>query len=220
MPLLLEPGSKFVMIGDSITDCERARPVGEGLFGALGKGYASLADSLFQASNPEARIRVVNMGTSGNTVRDLRARWQTDVLDLQPDWLSIMIGINDVWRQFDTPWQREWHVLQDEYAATLGELVEQTRPRLKGMILLTPYMVEPNRADPMRATMERYAAVVRNLAMRHDAVFVDTQAAFDEVLEHLHPMALAWDRIHPTQVGHMVIARALLNGLGYAWRAE
>ncbi|KPV51615.1 GDSL family lipase, partial [Kouleothrix aurantiaca] len=96
MPLLLEPGSKFVMIGDSITDCERARPVGEGLFGALGKGYASLADSLLQATSPEARIRVVNMGTSGNTVRDLRARWQTDVLDPQPDWPPITIGINDL----------------------------------------------------------------------------------------------------------------------------
>ena len=217
MPLLLEPGSKFVMIGDSITDCERAQPVGEGLFGALGKGYAGLADSLVQATYPAARIRVVNMGTSGNTVRDLQARWQADVVDLQPDWLSIMIGINDVWRQFDSPWQREWHVPLDEYAATLGGLVAQTRPRLKGLVLLTPYMVEPNRADPMRVAMERYAAVVRELAARHDAVFVDTQAAFDAVLAHLHPMALAWDRIHPTQVGHMVLARALLAALGYAW---
>jgi lysophospholipase L1-like esterase len=69
----------------------------------LGTGYVSLVDSLLRAAYPQGRIRMVNMGTSGNTVRDLAERWQTDVLDLEPDWLSIMIGINDVWRQFDSP---------------------------------------------------------------------------------------------------------------------
>jgi lysophospholipase L1-like esterase len=102
----IEPGSKLVMIGDSITDAERARPVGEGLFSAQGRGYVSMVDALLGAVYPRHAIRVVNMGVSGNTVRDLKARWQTDVLDLKPDWLSILIGDNDVWRQFDTPWQR------------------------------------------------------------------------------------------------------------------
>jgi lysophospholipase L1-like esterase len=108
--MLIQPNSKLVMIGDSITDCGRARPVGEGLFEALGKGYVSLVDASLQAKEARQRIRVVNMGTSGNTVRDLKARWQSDVFDLNPDWLSIMIGINDVWRQFDSPLQAEWGV--------------------------------------------------------------------------------------------------------------
>ena len=82
------------MIGDSITDCERARPVGEGLFDASGKGYVSFVDGLLQARYTDHGIRVVNMGLSGNTVRDLQGRWQSDVLDLQPDWVSICIGIN------------------------------------------------------------------------------------------------------------------------------
>lgn len=215
--LRLEADTKLVMIGDSITDCERARPIGEGLFNALGKGYVSLVDSLLQATYPERGIRVVNMGTSGNTVRDLEARWQTDVLDLKPDWLSIMIGINDVWRQFDSPWQPEWAVTLDEYRPTLERLVAQTRPQLKGLVLLTPYFIEPNRADPMRAMMDRYGAVVRELALQYDAVFVDTQAAFNATMEHIHPTGLAWDRIHPGQVGHMVLARAFLTAIGYDW---
>ena len=70
------------MIGDSITDCERARPVGEGLFDALGKGYVSFVDGLLQARYPAHGIRVVNMGLSGNSVRDLQGSWQLDVLDL------------------------------------------------------------------------------------------------------------------------------------------
>lgn len=215
--LCLESGTKLVMIGDSITDCERARPIGEGLFNALGKGYVSLVDSLLQATYPERNIRVVNMGTSGNTVRDLEARWQTDVVDLKPDWLSIMIGINDVWRQFDTPWQPEWAVTLDEYRPTLERLVAQTRPQVKGLVLLTPYVIEPNPTDPMRAMMDRYGAVVRELASQYDAVFVDTQAAFNSAMSHIHPTGIAWDRIHPGQVGHMVLARVFLSAIGYDW---
>ena len=166
----IKPGSKLVMIGDSITDSERARPNGEGLFQALGKGYVSLVDGLIHSSHPEYRIRVVNMGCSGNTVRDLKTRWQADVLDRKPDWLSIMIGINDVWRQYDTPLQTEWQVPLAEYEQTLDALVRKTRPRVKGLILATPYLLEPNRADPMRATMDQYSAVVRKLARKHGAI--------------------------------------------------
>jgi lysophospholipase L1-like esterase len=220
MPLRIHPNSKLILIGDSITDCERARPIGEGLFEALGRGYVSLVHSMLSAVTPERRVRVVNMGTSGNTVRDLAARWQTDVLDQQPDWLSVMIGINDVWRQFDSPLQTEIHVPLGEYAETLTRLVARTRPHLQGLVLMTPYFIEPNRADPMRAQMDRYGAVVREVAAAYDAVFVDTQAAFDGVLEHLHPMTLAWDRVHPTLAGHMVLARAFLNAIGFEWREQ
>jgi len=175
-------------------------------------------DGLLQATIPEQRIRVVNMGIGGNTVRDLDARWQADVLEQQPGWLSIMIGINDGWRQFDSPLQTEIHVPLDEYGETLAQLVTTTRPRLKGMVLMTPYFIEPSRADPMRAQMDRYGVVVREVAAAHAAVFVDTQAAFDRVLAQLHPMTLAWDRVHPTLTGHMVLARAFLNAVGYEWQ--
>ena len=205
--------TKLLMIGDSVTDCERARPVGEGLFEALGKGYVSLVDATLQATHPEAGIRVVNMGTSGNTVRDLKARWQADVLDLEPQWLSVMIGINDVWRQFDTPFQTEWAVGLAEYHETLEALVTQTKPKLEGLVLMTPYFMEPHLADPMRKRMDEYGHVVRQVATKHGAIFVDTQAAFDRVMVHLHPMALAWDRIHPNRIGHNLLARAFLEAI-------
>ncbi len=213
--MIIPPNSKLVMIGDSITDSERARPDGEGLFDALGKGYVSLVDGLLTARYPARRIRIVNKGLGGNTVRDLRYRWQTDVLDLKPDWLSICIGINDVWRQFDSPLQTERHVLLDEYTHTLEELVQTTRPTLKGLVLMTPYLIEPNPTDAMRAMMDEYGATVRQLAEKYQALLVDTQAAFDVVLKDLHPMALAWDRVHPNRTGHTVLARAFLQTIGY-----
>lgn len=209
--------SKLVMIGDSITDAGRAQPVGEGLGETLGRGYVALVDALLGAAYPELGIRVVNMGTSGNTVRDLKTRWQRDVLDLKPDWLSVMIGINDVWRQFDSPRQPEIAVPLDEYEQTLDELVARTLPNVQGLVLMTPFYIEPNKSDAMRARMDEYGAVVKQLAQKHNALFVDTQAAFDDVLTHCYPATLAWDRVHPGQVGHMVLARAFLKAMDFAW---
>lgn len=215
--MLLEQNDKLVMIGDSVTDMGRARPVGEGLAGAIGDSYVSLVEGLFQATCPEKRIRVINMGCSGNTVVDLKERWQTDVFDLKPDWLSIMIGINDVWRQFDTPLQTEKHVLPERYGNILEELVAATKPTVKGIVLMTPYYIEPNPQDAMRARMDEYGAMVKKIAQKYNTVFVDTQAYFNEACKYVHPNAFTWDRVHPNRMGHMVIARAFMEAIGYQW---
>lgn len=128
-----------------------------------------------------------------------------------------MIGINDVWRQFDRPLITEVHVYIDEYECMLRELVAQTRPQLKGLVLMTPFYIEPNWGDAMRARMDAYGQVVKAVASEYDAVFVDTQAAYDQILAHMYPAALAWDRVHPGQAGHTVLARAFLNEIGFDW---
>lgn len=218
MALLFEKGSKIVCIGDSITDFERARPVGEGLFGAIGKSYVGIVDGLLRATDPTLHLRMINMGIGGNTSRDLAARWQTDVLDLAPDYVTVLIGINDVWRQFDSPEIVEDHVYPEEYRQTLSRLITETLPVVKGMVLMTPYMMEPNRQDPMRARMDEYGAIVKEIAAENHLPCIDLQAAFDEYFQEYHPASINWDRIHPNVAGHCIIARALLNGIGFAWR--
>jgi lysophospholipase L1-like esterase len=218
--MLLSKGQKLLFIGDSISDCGRARPAGEGRDDALGKGYVSMVDALLQSVYPELAIRVVNKGISGNTVRDLSARWAEDVLQAKPDWVAIMIGINDVWRQFDMPRIQERHVYKDEYETTLRRLVLETAPSVEGIVLMTPFYIEPNAADPMRAAMDQYGEVVRAIADEAGAVFVDTQAAFAPLLKEMYPAALAWDRVHPSPVGHMALARAFLNAIGFEWTRE
>jgi lysophospholipase L1-like esterase len=213
--MLILSKSKLLFIGDSITDCGRERPIGEGV--GLGNGYVSLVNALVAATYPQDPIHVVNTGIGGNTIRDLAARWQTDVLDLDPDWLSIMIGINDVWRQFDTPFQPEGHVSLDEYATKLELLIQTTLPRLKGLILMTPYFIESNKSDAMRMMMDQYGNAMRQLSGKFKTIFVDTQSAFDTSLQYRDPMSLAGDRIHPNQVGHMILARAFLKAVGYEW---
>jgi len=215
--MIIEPNSRLLMIGDSITDCERSLPVGEAVDDKLGNGYVSQVNALLSATYPSRDIRVINTGISGNTVLDLAARWERDVLALEPHWLSIMIGINDVWRQFDSPLLRKEHVSLNDYTATLERLVAQTRPRLKGLVLMSPYFIEPNESEPMRAMMDKYGAAMRKIARRHSAVFVDTQAAFNDAMKYIHPMSLAWDRVHPGQAGHMILTRAFLNAVRYKW---
>ena len=212
--MLLEKNDTLLFIGDSISDYERKRPVGEGLFNALGHSYVACAGALLNCMYPELHLRVINMGVSGNQVRDLDARWQTDVMDLQPQWVSVLIGINDVWRQFDCPQMPETHVSLQEYEETYARLIERTLPQVKGMILMTPYYMEPNRQDPMRARMDEYGAVVRKLADKYHLTFVDLQAGWDRLFQHMHSTNIAWDRVHPNQTGCMYIAKQFLQAIG------
>lgn len=213
----IDPNSKLLMIGDSITDTGRARPVGEGRGDALGNGYVMMLDAIVGAVHPEMGTRVINMGISGNTVRDLKARWQSDVFDLEPDYVSVMIGANDVWRRFDAPLRRELHVPIDEYEQTYDELVATTLPHVKGMILITPFYLEPNRDDAMRAMMDAYGEAVRNIARRRGTTIVDSQATFDALLDVVYPAAISWDRVHLNHVGAMALARAIAQALEVEW---
>jgi len=206
--------SKLLFIGDSITDAGRSEG-GEvtpwSPMVGLGSGYVNLINALIEAERPDLKIRIINRGLSGNTILDLENRWKSDVLDYEPDWLSVMIGINDVWRQFDTPLKRETHVDPERYEKTLRKLLNETKPRLSGLILMSPFIIESHKGDAMRELMDAYGVIVKAVAEEFGAVFVDTQAAFDRVLEHRHPASLAWDRIHPGTAGHMVIAREFLK---------
>ena len=213
-------GQKLLFIGDSITDCNRTKTEGAGVFGELGNGFVSYVNALLLAVYPELGLQVVNKGINGNTVRDIKRRWQEDVIVSKPDWLAIMIGINDVWRQYDTPHIKERHVYIDEYEETLRQLVRETKSSLKGLILMTPFYIESNEEDPMRRTMDQYGKVVWNIAEEEDCLFVDTQAAFNEVLKSLYPAALAWDRVHPSAAGHMILARAFLKEIGFNWNRK
>jgi lysophospholipase L1-like esterase len=207
----LTDGQTIVFTGDSITDCGRVRPLG--YRAGLGSGYVALVDAWLAASVPGTRIRVFNTGIGGNRVTDLAARWNEDVVALKPDWVSVLIGINDVWRQFDDP-QSDGQVTIDTFTSTYRGLLERTRPAMAGMVLMTPFYLEVHREDPMRSMMDAYGAVVQRLAGEFDAVFVDLQEAFDVFMDHRPTQSLCGDRVHPNLPGHAVIARAFLQSVG------
>lgn len=213
--MLFDQNDKILFIGDSISDYERMRPVGEGLFNAWGRSYVADVGSLLGCMYPEMHLRIVNMGIGGNQCRDLEARWQTDVFDQNPDWVSVLIGINDVWRQFDSPEIKEQHVSPEDFRTCYERLIKSTLPRVKGMILMTPYFMEPNRDDPMRRRMDEYGAITKELAEKYHLTLVDLQAGWDKLFQHMHPMNIAWDRVHPNQIGCMYIAKQFLSAIGF-----
>ncbi|WP_026691296.1 SGNH/GDSL hydrolase family protein [Alteribacter aurantiacus] len=215
--MILKPHSKLLFIGDSITDCSRSQPDGDGLFDELGQGYVSYVNALIQSTYPDLVIRVVNKGVNGNTVRELQERWQLDVVDEKPDSVVIFIGINDVWRHFHSPYKTETHVSIEEYSHALETFVGNTYPHVDNVILMTPFFLEKNQEDPMRREMDCYRNVVKKIANRHGCILVDTQIPFDDHMKSVYTSALAWDRVHPNPTGHMILARAFLNEIGFQW---
>ena len=112
----------ILFIGDSITDAQRR----ELPFRPLGQGYVNFAGHLLFARHPELDLRIENRGVSGDTTRELKARWQTDCLTLRPDVLSVMIGINDLWRNFKPVDEIDkTHVPAEEYKRNLRWLLEE-----------------------------------------------------------------------------------------------
>lgn len=218
--MIFEKLDRIVFAGDSVTDMGSQNPVGEGLRDSLGHGYVRMVENLLMTVYPELTLRVTNSGISGNTSRDLLARFERDVLNLTPDWVSIMIGINDVWRQFDTPALTNLAVLPNEYEQNIEKMLIALQGRVKGVILMTPYYMEPLKADPMRARMDEYGAICRRLADKYGCIFIDLQAMFDNYFKYQHSAYIAWDRIHPNEIGATIIAREFLKHCGFDYNHE
>ena len=209
--MIFQNGDRIVFAGDSVTDMGSNNPVGEGLFDNLGKGYVRMIENLLVTCYPEVSLRITNSGISGNTSRDLLARFDRDVVSLHPDWVSICIGINDVCRQFDVPAFTDWAVSPEEYEKNVEEMILSVKDRVKGIFLLTPYYIEANREDFMRARMDEYVAICKRLAEKHGCTFIDLQKLFEDFCKIRHSSLLAWDRVHPNQMGATMIAREFLR---------
>lgn len=215
--MIFESYDRIVFTGDSVTDMNRARPVGEGLFDNVGHGYVRVIENMINTWYPELLIRISNTGTDGNTSRDLKQRFDTDVAALKPDWVSICIGINDVWRQFDSPAILDDRVEPEEYERNVEDMILAVKDSVKGIFLLTPYYMEPNKEDPMRKRMDVYVEICKRLAAKHQCRLVDLQTTFDQYFRYRHSTYIAWDRIHPNQVGATIIAKAFLEQCGFEY---
>ena len=213
--MIFEQGDRIVFAGDSVTDMGSAQPVGEGLVDHVGRSYVRIVENMLSAVYPEVNLRITNSGISGNTSRDLLERFDRDVVSLNPDWVSICIGINDVWRQFDTPAMFDAQVMPDEYESNIEKMILAVKGKVKGIFILSPYYMEPNENDAMRARMDEYVEICRRLAEKHDCVFVDFQKLYADYCKVRHSTYIAWDRVHPNQVGATLMAREFLSHCGF-----
>ncbi len=218
--MIFEKNDRIVFAGDSVTDMGSAQPVGEGLFDNVGRSYVRVVENMLAAYYPETPVRITNSGISGNTSRDLAARFDKDVVELKPDWVSICIGINDVWRQFDCPAMLDVQVFPEEYEKNLEQMIEKVEKQVKGVFVLSPYIMEPNQKDEMRARMDEYVAIAERLAKKHNCVFINFQEMYERYCSIRHSSFIAWDRIHPNQIGATLMAREFLKNCDFDYQHE
>lgn len=210
--MLFKDLETIVFAGDSVTDMGSANPVGDSpLWDALGQGYVRVIDSLISAIYPELRVRIVNSGVNGRTSTDMLNVWQSDVLDKNPDYVSLLIGANDVWRQFDSPAQTAGHVMPEVTEQNIRKMIEATLPHVKKMFIISPYYMEPLREDPMRQRMDEYGEICKKLAEEYGCEYVDFQGAYDKYFKYKHSSFIAWDRIHPNKTGATLMAKEFLS---------
>ena len=209
--MIFDNKDTIVFAGDSVTDAGRQGFQGQ-RFGGLGTGYVSAFDAILSVAYPDKSFRVCNMGVSGNNILNLKDRWN-EIMELEPDHLFICIGINDVWHLYGAP-ERKWHDIET-FEKVYEDLITSSKDKLKSLTLISPYYMEPNKADVVRAEMDRYGAVVRKLAEKYSLRFVDLQAAFDKYLKYKHSSFLAWDRVHPGPVASHLIAREILRSIDF-----
>ncbi|MCI9889213.1 SGNH/GDSL hydrolase family protein [Micrococcales bacterium 31B] len=190
--------------GDSITDASRLNdPQG------LGYGYVrNLVESLSLAL-PDHELTFVNRGVSGNRVRNLEERWKQDALDLNPDIVTIMIGINDMWRAFDNNDPTSAIAFEGGYDRILYKLTEKSSTQI---VLIEPFMLCVR--DEMwlwRSDLDAKIQAVRRLAQKYDLPLVGLDSAMSQAASLRGMAAIAGDGVHPTPAGHKVLANAVLS---------
>lgn len=191
--------------GDSITDGNRGRNLDPNHI--LGHGYAFLVASGLSGRNPEMNWTFLNRGVSGDTVLKMRERWDEDTIALNPDVLSIMIGVNDYW----------WGESADEYRAAFDELLAYTKEKLPNtkLIIIEPFVSLPTpNKDSEKVSIADYQNVARDLAKKYGAVYVLTQEMYNaKIAEEPSPKYWIWDGVHPTYSGHWLLYEAWLKAV-------
>ena len=208
---LIAPADVILFQGDSITDAGRSRdeatttapnsPAG------LGSGYAELAAAALLVSHPNAALKIYNRGISGNKVFQLAERWSADCLNLKPDVLSLLIGVNDLWHSLEPSlaYKGTVEIYERDYEALL-ERTRKTLPRVK-LVICEPFVLRCGAVnDNWFPEFDRYRAAAKRVAQRHHATFVAFQAMFGEAVKYAPPQHWAGDGVHPTPAGASLMA--------------
>lgn len=202
---------RILFIGDSITDAGR-REVGAD---KLGAGYVFFAANLILARNPHLDLTILNSGVSGDTTRSLKWRWERDCIAHNPDVLSLMIGVNDVWYRHDDPALAIKGVDLDEYWDNCRYMLEKARTQCDSrIILMEPFMFCRDPENPMLADLRGYIRTTSLLAAEFDAVLVPLQKHIDRRILTIPPAKWSDDMIHPHTWAHAWIAEQWLAAAG------
>ena len=194
--------------GDSITDAGRNKEASQD----LGGGYPCLVGAKLGRRYPE-KYRFLNRGIGGNKVTDLIGRWKRDCINLQPDYLSILVGVNDVWHELDWREGTDTETFTRVYDLLL-ELTVKALPETK-ILLMEPYVLEdalePELREAFRSGVSKKREAVRKLAEQYHLPTVPLQDIFNSALKEAPALYWTAEGIHPTKAGHQIICDAWIE---------
>jgi len=212
----LEDGTTIVFQGDSITDAHRDKKA-EGKVnnqGMFGRGYPFFIAGDLLAENPTRNLQIYNRGISGNKVPDLDKRWDKDALDLKPDILSILIGVNDLWHKLNGKYDGTPEVYRDGFTS----LLDRTKNALPDvtLVICEPFVLRCGAVnDSWFPEFETRRAFAAEVAKNAGAIWVPFQERFDEAVDAgTKPEYWAADGVHPTHAGHALMAQTWRETVG------
>lgn len=198
---------RILFQGDSITDCYRVKE-GDALDLRMGMGYAMLCQAELTCEEPN-KYEIMNRGISGNRVNDLYARIRKDIINLKPDVMSILIGVNDVWHEFG----EGNGVDADKYFKIYSMLIEEVKealPDIKIMIMEPFCLKERGNADywdEFRVEVAKRGEMAKKIAEKYQLPFIPLQNKFDEAAKLAENAYWLVDGVHPTAAGHYIIKK-------------
>jgi lysophospholipase L1-like esterase len=211
---IIAPGDTVLFQGDSITDSGRKKNSSKPNDStAMGRGYAWMAATQLLLDMPDAQLKIFNRGISGNKVYQLAERWQADCLDLKPNVLSILIGVNDFWHKHKHNYEGTLEKYETDYRA----LVKRTKDALPDvkLIICEPFTLKVGSVDDTWfPEFDGYRAAAKRVAEAAGAVFVPFQTKFDAAVKLAPPGVWAADGVHPSCDGSAIMAHWWLKTVG------
>lgn len=195
--------------GDSITDNNRKRDKTDANNAeGLGVGYPHIAAASLLKQFPDKNLKIYNRGVAGDKVYQLAARWDADCLQLKPDILSILVGVNDFWHTLTNNYNGTIKTYRDDFTA----LLDRTRQQLPEVQLIIgePYAVKGVRAvdEKWYPAFDDYRAAAKEIAIKYDAAFIPYQSIYDEAQKTAPGVYWTPDGVHPSLAGAAMMAEA------------
>jgi lysophospholipase L1-like esterase len=211
---LIKRNSRILFQGDSITDAgrNRNRENNPNDRNALGSGYVYLIASNMLANRAGDGLEIYNRGISGNKVFQLADRWDKDCLDLKPDILSILIGVNDIWHTLNGNYDGTVEKYEQDYRALLKRTFKAL-PNLK-LVICEPFVLRCGAVnDKWFPEFDGYRAAARKMSKEFRTLFVPFQSMFDDAVKQVPPSYWARDGVHPSMAGAQLMAQEWLKVL-------
>ena len=195
---------KILFQGDSITDADRVYSDMHN----LGIGYAMEAAKNLSAKYPDVEFEFINLGINGHQTMDLVARLQSDFIDIQPDIVSILIGINDTWHHAD---DKSWipdDVFEDRYRTILQALKDKTNAKI---MMMEPFLIPVEDKLFFREDLAPKIEIIRKLAREYADVYLPTDGLFASAFIGVDPLIYSADGVHPIEKGCELMGKWYTN---------